>query len=103
MVNDCDNHTMVNDCDDHTGSEYDWDNHIGLASYPLYITCQSYPCENDHESITSFLTLSTNESSCTNVILTTKKFQSLVDNAVESRNTWIMRMVMEKLINNILR
>ena len=74
MPNDCDNHAMVNDYDHHGDSEYDCDNHMQLASYLSFVTLPSYPCENDHKSITSFLTLNKNGSSCINVTLTTKNY-----------------------------
>ena len=93
MVNDCDNHTMVNDCDDHTGSEYYCDNHIGLASYHVCDRCLSYPYENDHNIITSVLAMRRNESSCSNVVLKNKIVHSLIDNEVESRNTWIPTII----------
>ena len=49
---------MVNDRDNHTATEYYCDNYVGLGSYPSCFTCPSYLCENDHKSITNFLTLS---------------------------------------------
>ena len=75
---------MVNDWDNHTATEYDCDNHVGLGSYPSCFMCPSYICENDHKSITSFLTLSKKN----------KKLQSLINNAVESRNALILRVSM---------
>ena len=70
-----------------------------MAPYPSFVRLPSDPCDNEHKSITSFLTLNTNESSCSNITLTTKKVQSLVDSEVESRNTWIPTMIMETSIN----
>ena len=99
MSDDCYNHGMANDGDHHGRSEYEVDNRIGLAPYPSFVRLLSDPCDNEHKSITSFLTLNTNESSCSNITLTTKKVQSLVDSEVESRNTWIPTMIMETSIN----
>ena len=83
---------MVDNCDNRTALEYDCENHIGLVSYPSCVKCQSYNCDNCHKRITSFLTLGTNESVCTNVTMTTKKIQLPTDNEVESRNTWILNV-----------
>ena len=45
---------------------------------------------------------STTNNDRTNVTLTTKKIQELIDVAVEPRNTWIPTIIMEISINNNL-
>ena len=102
MSNDCYNHGMGNDGDHHGGSEYECDNHIGCSSYLSFFRLSSDPYDNDHKSITIFLTLNTNESTCSNATLITTKLQSLVDNEIESRNTLIPKMMMKTSGNNTL-
>ena len=112
MNNDCDNRTATgNHCDNHTAMENGYDNHIESVQHPSCVTYLNDDCDNASNSIStmssnnmasSFIRLSTKEGSVTNVTLTTKTVQSLIDEEVELTKRWTPTLKIEKSINTML-